>query len=382
MARGARTPRPSYGDEGLSGLLPRVARSIGVPLGEPGTAELPPARGAIVVLVDGLGLELLRTRSGHAPWLSSRLGGDGLSAGFPATTATSMGSFGTGRPPGQHGLVGYQVLDPDTDRLFNELTWQGGPLPELWQPHQTVFELVGAAGRAVTMVAQDYFDGSGLTRAALRGARFTCASDLAGRVDLALAAMRDDPTGLVYLYWGELDRKGHQFGCDSWQWGAELEAVDAQLRRLAQLRPAGVSLTVTADHGMVDVPTEAKTDVATDPELRSGIRVVGGEMRALHLHCEAGAVPDVAATWRARLGSDAWILTREGAIDTGLFGPVDDAVRSRLGDLIVAMKAPIGVYDSRVMLPKVVALVGQHGSLTAAELRIPQIHVPADSAVS
>ena len=35
-----------------------------------------------------------------------------LTAGFPATTATSLGSLGTGRPPGQHGMLGYQVAIP------------------------------------------------------------------------------------------------------------------------------------------------------------------------------------------------------------------------------------------------------------------------------
>ena len=104
----------------------------------------------MVVLVDGLGYDLLRQRSGHAPFLRSLLpAARRLAAGFPSTTATSMGTFGTGLPPGAHGLVGYEVLVPGEDRLLNELSWENGPDPRRWQPQPTVFEQArrGRGGR-------------------------------------------------------------------------------------------------------------------------------------------------------------------------------------------------------------------------------------------
>ncbi|MDO5710383.1 MAG: alkaline phosphatase family protein, partial [Micrococcales bacterium] len=87
---------------------------------------------------------------GHAPFLR-RLAAQGhrLTCGFPSTTATSMGTFGTGLPPGAHGLVGYEVLDPPRDLTFNELSWENGPDPRLWQPATTVFERAVAAGVSV-----------------------------------------------------------------------------------------------------------------------------------------------------------------------------------------------------------------------------------------
>ena len=380
MGRAAKLPRVAYDDRGLAGVLPRVARSLGVPVGDPGDAEFPEAGGAVVVLVDGLGLELLRERSGHAPWLRTHLRGEGVTAGFPSTTATSMGSFGTGREPGAHGMLGYQVLDPATGRLFNELTWAGGPEPERWQPVDTVFERVGRHDRAAHMVTQPGFEDSGLTRAALRGVRVTAADDLDARVAAALRIVRADPRALLYLYWGHLDRVGHQHGCGSWQWGDELEAVDRSLRRLAEGLPAGVSLTITADHGMVDVPLADRVDVAHDPELAAGVAVTGGEVRALQLHCRPGAAADVIATWRARFGAAAWVLSRDEAVHAGLFGRVDPAMLARLGDVTVAMRAPIGVSDSRFMPPRTAALLGQHGSLTPQEQRVPAIHLPPGTA--
>ncbi|PWJ24891.1 type I phosphodiesterase/nucleotide pyrophosphatase [Branchiibius hedensis] len=375
-------PVPGYDGNDLAGVLPRVVASLGVrhsPYAEMLPA-LEPARSAVVVLVDGLGLELLRARSGHAPYLRSLLASSPAqrgTAGFPSTTATSMGTFGTGLPPGRHGLVGYVVRDPARDVLFNELDWIDGPNSLTWQPNPTAFEIAGRDGVDVTMVGADYFDGSGLTRAALRGARVLSAYRLADRVDLALAALRGKGRQLIYLYWGDIDRIGHTSGCGSLQWVEELERVDAELSRLARALPAGVSLTVTADHGMVDVPFADRIDLAADADLVAGIHLTGGEPRALQLYTVPGAADDVAATWRERFADDAWVLTRDEAIAAGLFGATAAGVDERIGDVLVAMRSTACVYDSRTIKPVLLELVGQHGSLTDAELLVPVLHAPA-----
>ncbi len=397
---GSREPRSTdasppvrYDDGGLAGVLPQVAASLGVripgrPLGPSlagGSAAYPPARRAVVVLVDGLGYELLAARAGHAPYLRSLLPtGRALSCGFPSTTATSMGTFGTGLPPGAHGLVGYEVLDPARDLLFNELSWEDGPVPEDWQPHRTIFETVAADGIAVTRIGPRYFDGSGLTRSALRGGQFLAARGLAQRVDATLAALQADDRALVYLYWGELDKIGHQRGCGSWEWLEELEAIDAQLSRLAESMPPDAALYVTADHGMIDCPFEDRLDLATEPELSAGIRHAGGEARARQLYCELGATDDVAAAWVARLGDLAVVRRRDDVLAAGWFGPpgaVLDDVRARIGDLVVAMTGQVAVVDSRRDRPELLALLGLHGALTPVEITIPLLtQHPAQSA--
>src|SRR5699024_7534357 len=201
----------------LDRVLPTVATSLDVPgLAKGGDRHLPPARRSVVVLVDGLGAELLARRGGHAPFLR-RLLQDPQSAvridcGFPSTTATSMGTLGTGALAGTHGLVGYEAYDPETDAVFNELSWEEGPSPRLWQPHPTVFEAAAAAGVAVTRIGPGFFDGSGLTEAALRGGDFVAATSLAARVDATVTALRAQPRSLVYLYWGDIDKIGHAHG--------------------------------------------------------------------------------------------------------------------------------------------------------------------------
>ena len=377
---------PRYDGAGLGALLPGVLGALGVSAGDHDPDEpAGPANGipaldrAVVVLVDGLGDRLLRRRAGHAPFLRSLLpSGTTLLAGFPTTTATSMGSFGTGLPPGAHGLVGYEVRDPATGRVLNELSWEDGPRPETWQPHATAFERAAAAGVVTTRIGPGFFDGSGLTRAALRGGAFVGAESLAGRVDAAVAAARS-PRSLTYVYWGDVDKVGHVHGCDSWQWGEELTSVDAELDRLAHSLPPGTGLILTADHGMVDVPPENVLDVAAEPLLAADVERVAGEPRSPQVYARAEAVEEVRGRWSARLGGRGDVLTRERAVELGLFGAVEERVLARIGDLVVLMAPGYSVVDSRVHRPELIALRGVHGSLSADEVDIPLLVLTTSS---
>ncbi|MGZ4626156.1 MAG: alkaline phosphatase family protein [Kineosporiaceae bacterium] len=363
----------------LTDVLPSVAAALGLPVRGPGRLPLPAARSAVVVLVDGLGEELLARRGGHAPFLRSIRAGAGrataVDCGFPSTTATSMGTFGTARRAGVHGLVGMNVLAPDLDVVFSELAWDPRVDPIDWQPEPTVFEDLVATGLPVVMIAPHYFDNSGLTRAALRGARFVAAHALDERVDAALAALATHPRVLVYLYWGEVDKTGHVHGCDSWEWGQQLERVDAELARLVRSVGPDVLVTITADHGMVDVPHDDRVDLADEPGLRSGLRHLGGEARALHLYCEPGAVNAVAATWRARLEPAMEIIKQAEAVRRGWFGPVAPRVVPRIGDLIAVAVGRIAVVDSQTARPELLRLIGQHGARTPQESLVPVLAV-------
>jgi hypothetical protein len=375
--------RPRYDAVGLAGVLPGVLTSLGLPNEPDSTAVavpgLPFVDRAVVVLVDGLGDRLLRRRAGHAPFLRSLLpSATTLSAGFPTTTATSMGTFGTGLPPGAHGLVGYEVLDPETGGIVNELSWENGPVPEQWQPHPTAFERAVAAGVATTRIGPGFFDGSGLTRAALRGGSFAAAEGLGARVDAALASA-SRPRSLTYLYWGDVDKVGHVYGCESWQWGEELAALDAELDRLAHSLPAGTGLVITADHGMVDVPDGNVLDAASDALLSDGVERVAGEPRSPQVYAVAGAAVDVLGRWRERLGDRAEVLSREEAVERGIFGAVEERVLPRIGDIVVLMAAGYSVVDSRVHRPELIALRGVHGSLTADEVEVPLIALSVGS---
>ena len=269
-------PLPAYGHGSLADLAPSVLAALGVP-GETNVLGLPSFPRACVLLVDGLGWELLRAHPAQAPYLSS-LAGRSLTAGFPATTATSLGSLGTGRPPGGHGMLGYQVAIPARAGCSTACAGTAGIDPVAWQPSPTVYERAAAAGVATAHVSAGVYSSSGLTRAVYRGARYVPADALGPLVARAEQAIREGDRSFVTVYHSELDSTGHIFGSASPAWRHHLAFVDLLARRLAEVMPPDAALYVTADHGMTD--PAIRVDVDAEPALRDGVALLGGEPRA------------------------------------------------------------------------------------------------------
>ncbi|WP_296664395.1 alkaline phosphatase family protein [Demequina sp.] len=368
---------PDYGGLELGAVLPAALAAVGVAhavAGRDAEADrvrlgVPRAEHAVVVLLDGLGHLQLDARRGHAPFLRSTES-EVITAGFPTTTATSLALFGTGSAAGATGMTGYTAHNPRTGAAANLVSWEGADEPESWQREPSLLAAAHDAGVAVASLGKRRFAGSGLTRAALSGGEFVGADRLAARVDEAI--MRARRPGLTYLYWGDIDAAGHKHGWQSDPWVAALEDADQELRRLRVRLPRRAVMVVTADHGMVDVTGAPRWDVAGEPALARGVRLVAGEPRALHLHVDdAAEAASVAARWRDTLGVHAAVLERAEAIALGLFGPVAAHVEERIGDVVVAMTGRATVVDSRTQSDRALALIGVHGSLTPEELMVP-----------
>jgi hypothetical protein len=360
---------PVYGGRTLGDVLPAVATALGVDVGfHDTTLELPPAQRYVVFLVDGLGHRLLQAHEEHAPYLHALLSEPGL-AGVPSTTATSITSLGTALTPGQHGLVGYTSRIPGTDRLLNALMWDKQVDPLEWQPHDSGFARLRAAGVHATVVSKREFVDTGLTLCGFRGSEFVGGNKVGERIAGVVAASAEEPS-VTYVYDGDLDWTGHRYGVDSPQWRAQLAAIDASVEQLREALDPAVRIVLVADHGMVDSPPESRIDVDEHHELRAGVRLLGGEARFRHLYCAGGAVDDVLATWREFLGPRADVLSRDEAIERGWFGPVVPQVRPRLGDVVVASHGEHAVM-STTDFPYENLLVGLHGSLTPVEMEIP-----------
>jgi hypothetical protein len=176
----------------------------------------------------------------------------------------------------------------------------------------------------------------------------------------------------VTVYHGDLDNTGHMFGVGSDAWYNQLAHVDKLAEQLFSALPSQTCLYVTADHGMVDVGPEDRIDVDEIPELRIGVAVLGGEARARHVYAEPGAAGEVLATWREVLADRAWVMSRDEAIKEGWFGPVDPSLADRIGDVVAAPVGSLAIVATKTE-PRESALVGMHGSLTAADQLVPAL---------
>ena len=369
-------PQPDPDLPHLADVVPSVLFAMGVK-GFDGPIPLPcDVAGACVLLIDGLGAELLDTYAADAPVLAG-LRGRTLQVGFPSTTAAGLAAVGTGCRSGEHGLVGYCFRLPGTG-VINALRWRPHPRgndlreavpPEQVQPMPTTFERAASAGIAVSVISGAEYTGSGLTRAVLRGGRYIgvqTLGDLAARVRAAVA-----DRGFCYGYHGELDLLGHLYGPGSPAWRMQLRQVDRLVESIVDgLSPGGL-LAVVADHGMVAVESPDTVDIDECAALLDGVHAIGGEARARHIYVEAGAENAVLASWRETLADRAWVVSREEAISAGWFGDrVSDEAHRRIGDVVAAARRSAAMVR-RTVEPLESSLIGHHGSLTSAEQRVP-----------
>lgn len=370
---------PAYGRSTLAEVLPSVAAHLGLSAAGVPALDLPASSRYVLVVVDGLGVEVLQRHLAQAPWCA-QLFGDAhqLTAAVPSTTATSLTTLGTGVAPGRHGVVGYSFRDPDAapgGRVFNALAWDTPSEPEVLQSVPTWFEQLSGAGYGSVAVVPSRFEGSGLTRAALRGQICSPLDDEGDedeRLQRTVQASQTGTRSVVYVYERMLDHTGHTLGVAHPAWRQQLTRIDAWLERLRDALDDEVVLLVTGDHGMVDVGTERRLVIEHEPELGAEVDLIGGEGRFRQLYTRH---PDrVAKRWRARLGERAWVHTRQEATELGWFGPVADAVAPRLGDVLVAMREDWAVMTTT--RPGELGLVGMHGSLTPAEMLVPLLVDP------
>lgn len=359
----------------LAEVTPSVLAALGVP-DMARTLELPDVSRACVLLVDGLGWRLLAEYAADAPTLD-RLRRGPLDVGYPSTTAAGLAAIGTGVPAGQHGMVGYTFEVPGVD-VLNAVRWCAHPdgrdlseelVPDELQPLVTTFTRAAEHGLDVSVVSDARFATTALTRAVLRGGRYVGVHALGDLAARASRALRREGS-FCYAYHSELDLLGHIYGPGSPEWRGQLRHVDRLVESLLADLPQDGLLAVVADHGMVELGGAA-LDVDATPELRSGVRAIGGEVRARHVYADRGAEDDVLQAWRETLGDRAWVVAREQAIEAGWFGStVDDRVAGRIGDVVAAARGDFGILR-RTAEPGESALLGHHGSHTDAERLVP-----------
>jgi hypothetical protein len=345
-------------------------------LDEPNNLGLKGKKKIVVVLVDGLGAEQISARAGHAPWLGSRIAEGQVSfCGFPSTTSANIGSFATGLTPGEHGLVGHMVQDNSFGERLNLLTgWHEGTDPHLWQPNQTISEKAFGRGLNCNVIAAGEYRDTGYTKATMRQATFLAADTLGERFEMARNVLSQPHPSISYLYIPELDKYAHRNGWQSIGWATLLEQLDHELKTFAKTLPSDSGLIVTADHGMMDTADELRIflDDYLNLEL---VDWVGGDTRSRYLYLKDDAHVSQVMKDLEPLSKLATPVLTKAVIAAGWFGPVTPMAQARLPQIILLAKSSFTLYHSEFSNKRSTLMIGHHGGLSSAELRIPLIRV-------
>ena len=354
---------PDYAGGSIVNLVASIEQRLtGSTTGTPLRNELiPESSSYLVVLFDGLGDGQLANREA-APLAASRAGA--VDTVFPTTTTTALASIATAAAPAQHGLLGYEMWLPEADRPVNTIHWKpvgGGNVIDIdfdgFLPSPNLWERLVAAGCEPVTVQPSNFAGTPLSRVLYRGCRYEPVDTYEAWLEAAIALVAE-PGRLVFAYFGAIDVAAHLKGQQSEEYAGAVRLAGALWERLVLRLPPGAGLVGTADHGHIDVVSTVKLD----DELQK-LGEVCGDGRTIFARSDVSHLgAGLPATWVDAPEVTTW------------FGPGPP-------NPSFAERAPAGTFvaDDGVRLlhdnsdPR---LIGTHGALSAAEIRVPVLIAP------
>ncbi len=342
------------------------------------------ARVVLLVVIDGLGRLALdqAASNGDVAQLAAPDHSASLTSVFPPTTAAATTSLQYGVAPGTHGMAGYTMYFPEIDQVLNMITWQvaginsagiASPDPIGIVRPPNVFRVLERGGIDTVIVSNIWFEESPLTRAQAYGVRYRGYRTLAEFTRRLRREVERPGKRFVFGYWDGFDALGHTWGSDSDVSRLELRLIDQALHAglLAPLATTSedVAVIITADHGHIPTPRDARLDLGNVSGL---VELLAhrptGEPRQLGLRFQSSGdlYRDVLCErWPERSA----VVDLDAALAAGLYGPKPHHpdLAERLGDILLLARGgttfsfPDGGSGS----------LGGHGSLTAAEMLVP-----------
>ena len=352
----------------------------------------------ITILMDALSLKKFRQwiNDGTAPvWAPLVQAGilAPLTSIVPSTTCSALTSIWSAQSTASHGIAGYEGWLKEYGIVANMLlhkpiTYKGdnGGLQRAGFDVDTFLEgkrlgthLLEHGVQTYAFLSRHIAD-SGLSRMHLKDTNlkmFGTPSELWVNIRRLLKK----PTGkkrFIWVYWGEVDHYGHQYGPDDERVSAEFASFSRDFERNF-LEPLGkqplnnTALILTADHGMKHTPVQAVYDLRRHPALDQCLHMITGENRLTYLYIRPGCVDNVRQYFRKTWPGQFVLLTPEEAVSAGLFGPGKQHPRlmERLGDLIAIARDDAYIWWGKNQN----ALHGRHGGLHPDEMLIPFLGV-------
>ncbi len=356
---------PNYTSACLSNIIPALLEHSVIGSGWL-SDEVLSAEKTVLLLVDGLGFDKLITSKQRelVPNLA-KMNLERIMTVAPTTTATALTSLTTGRPPGEHGVIGYKVSVGN--QILNSLRWTTGRGVAVNEINPSSFQPIPPfLGEKIPVVSPVEFINSGFTEAHLRNTYYE-GYFLPSNIPHHISQCLDEDSRLVYAYYDGLDKVGHIHGTGPF-YDAELAFVDYLVGQIYGMLPSGTALIVTSDHGMVNVGDSV---IGIDDSVMQRANTISGEARFLWFHPVRGNHESLFRDLQDLYGNCAWVRTKEQILDEEWFGrQISDQAQERLGEIALLARDPVAFVEKENAGPK---LVGRHGSLTETEVYVPLI---------
>lgn len=362
-------------------------------------SALPHRHEAVVLFfIDGFGWRFIEPRLNRYPFLQHVLK-EGvvskLTSMFPSTTSAHTTTIHTGLPPAQSGVYEWHQYSEHLDRIITPLMFayprdkyrdtllnEGLKVSDVF-PARTIYQHLARAGvKSHVFITRDLAK-SAPTRALSEGASILSFKTFPEvLVNLAQQLRRRTHPTYYFVYFANIDTVCHDYGPNSPQVDAEIDAFLMMLERilLPAARDTNVLLLITADHGQVEV--DPKTTLYLN-HLVPGFKrflavnrlgemlVPAGSPRDFFLHIKPELLDEAQHAIERVVSGKALVVKTQELIDAGFFGPQPfDIFRKRVGNLVVLpVKGESTFFYERDVFEN--RFYGHHGGLTREEMEIP-----------
>lgn len=319
-------------------------------------------RNYVVILLDGMGVNILEQNLGEGGFFRSHLAGE-YSSVFPPTTVAATTSIRSGLEPCEHAWLGWDCYYPQIGKnvtVFRnteqdtEIPAADYPVAWTYTPYESVAERLQKDGKAAYVVSP----------------HDAPVAETIDEILLRVLELCEQPERkYIYAYWSEPDHTMHGNGCYS---EAAKEVVRDLEKRVEELcgRLEDTLVIVTADHRHIDSRGVSITDYPAILECLE--RLPSIEPRALNFFVKEGKKGQFEAEFKRNFADTFLLLSKEEVLEKKLFGTAKEhpLFRQMLGDYLAVALGDLTIYNSH---ERAARFIGVHAGLCAEEMRIPLI---------
>ena len=387
--------KPHYEKYSLANISPTILNHFGnksknIIDDEPIKASLDGCTSIVLLLVDGLGFNLLQ-RSLHNEKLNQIYQNNvviPITSTFPSTTSTALSTVNTGMTPQEHGIIGHTMylrkygtitnmirFSPESDKMSDKLA-KSGLNPENFLPKNTLYESLSEMGLPSKVLTRWPYKNSALSRMLHKGADvlpYVNSSDMF----LTLAKLVNKETPFVFAYWDVLDSASHVYGPFTDEVQSELRNIiygflTEFISNLKNQYKNKVCIFITGDHGLVHVNKTGQIITKDIPHFLDNLnRPPSGDSRASFLKLYNSNIKNIQQLLH-NYKDQFDVFPSSKFIKEGFFGSkiMNPDLNSVLGDVTILSRKNATLMH-RFRTDQKASLKGYHGGLVDDELFVP-----------
>lgn len=319
----------------------------------------------VMILIDGFGWQFLMKYLEETPFLRRFLEHGIISqitSQFPSTTVPHLTCLNTGLSVGQSGLFDWFYYEPLVNAIIapfryafagesnHSLCSQSQITPQEIFPFSSFYDDLKHQGICSTLFYHRSYAHSPFSQLTGKGATIVPYGSIAEGIYKLAERILHQPKGYYYLYLGDIDSIGHQFGPDSLEVDRSIremfQLLEKRLGNHPTLMNPNTALIMTSDHGQI--ATQPENTIYLNLLLPEVIKCMkkdfkgqplapAGSPRDYFLYLLEDQLEEAYQLIQSNLKGKARVYLIKELIDKGVFGnlPLSSRFYQRIGNLVI-----------------------------------------------